>query len=127
MTDPAKLSRREREIMDILFSQGSATTESIREAMRTPPSGNAVRALLVILETKGFLKRHRQGREYSYVPVVARSQAGGNALQHVLETFFEGSFEKAFAAHLNRNKEEMSADDYDRLKQLIDGTQEETK
>ncbi len=124
MTDPLRLSRREREIMDILFALKEATTEQIREQMDAAPSGNAVRALLVILEKKGYLKRIKIGRGYRYLPVVKRSRAGIRALQHVLETFYEGSFENALAAHLNRGKETMSAEDYQRLRALIDESEE---
>lgn len=125
MTDPAKLSRREREIMDILFSLERATTEMIREQMKAPPSGNAVRALLVILENKGYLSRHRKGREYEYKPAVQRSKAGLSALQHVIDIFYEGSFENALVAHLNREREEISPEDLLRLKRRIEESEED--
>ena len=126
MTDPLKLSRREREIMDVLYSLGEGSTGGIRTRMKSPPSGNAVRALLVILEEKGYLKRERLGKEYRYTPIAKRSSVGFKALQHVLETFYEGSFENALAAHLRRRKESLSSEDYERLKRLIEDS-EETK
>ena len=124
MTDPLKLSRREREIMDILFSLKRATTEEIRARMKLAPSGNAVRALLVILEKKGYLSRQRQGKEYQYKPIAKRSSAGFKALQHVIETFYEGSFENVLAAHLSRRKEFLSEEDYRRLKRLIEESED---
>ena len=124
MTDPLKLSRREREIMDILYSLGKSTTEEVRTRMKSPPGGNAVRALLVILEKKGYLKRQRSGKEYQYTPIAKRSSVGFKALQHVLETFYEGSFENALAAHLSRRKEALSPDDYQRLKRLIEDSED---
>ena len=121
MAEPEKLSRRERQIMDVLFALKSATSGQIREQLPDPPSGNAVRTLLQILEEKGHVKRKPgKGREYIFSPTVKRSRAGIRALEHVLETFYEGSIEKALTAHLVRKKEALSAEDYERMRQLID-------
>jgi predicted transcriptional regulator len=124
MSARPKLSRREREIMDVLYALGTATTEQIREGMDDPPSGNAVRTLLQILEEKGHLIRRRIGKEYEYSPTQSRTRAGFAALQHVLATFYEGSIEKALTAHLARKKEKLSADDLERLKRLIDAARD---
>ncbi|MCB1096035.1 MAG: BlaI/MecI/CopY family transcriptional regulator [Verrucomicrobiae bacterium] len=120
MTEPSQLSRRERQIMDVLYHMRTATTAQIREGLTDPPSGNAVRTLLQILEVKGHVKRKKlRGREYVFSPTVQRTRAGMRALEHVLETFYEGSIEKALTAHLSKKKELLSAEDFERLQQLI--------
>ncbi|MEZ5325201.1 MAG: BlaI/MecI/CopY family transcriptional regulator [Verrucomicrobiales bacterium] len=120
MTEPSQLSRRERQIMDVLYHMRTATTAQIREGLTDPPSGNAVRTLLQILEVKGHVKRKKlRGREYVFSPTVQRARAGMRALEHVLETFYEGSIEKALTAHLSKKKELLSAEDFERLQQLI--------
>ena len=82
---------------------------------------NAVRTLLQILEEKGHVKRRPgKGREFIFSPTVKRSRAGIRALEHVLETFYEGSIEKALTAHLVRRKEALTPEDYERMRQLID-------
>jgi BlaI family transcriptional regulator, penicillinase repressor len=122
-----QLSRREREIMDILYSLQKATTEEIRQGMEDPPTGNAVRTLLQILEEKGHLRRKRLGREYLYEPTQPRSRAGFQALQHVLATFYEGSIEKALTAHLARKREHLTKEEHDRIRQLIDKARNQEK
>ena len=107
--------------MDVLYAMGSATSAQIRERIPDAPTGNAVRTLLHILETKGHVKRRKQqGREYLFSPIVQRSRAGMRALEHVLNTFYEGSIEKALTAHLTKKKEILSAADLERLQRLID-------
>ena len=107
--------------MDVLYAMQSATSAQIRERLPEAPSGNAVRTLLQILETKGHVKRRKQqGREYLFSPIVHKSRAGIRALEHVLETFYEGSIEKALTAHLAKKKEVLSAEDFERLQRLID-------
>ena len=122
---PNQLSRRERQLMDILYSLGKATTEEIRERMEDAPTGNAVRTLLQILEEKGHLRRTKDGKEYTYEPTQSRARAGLKAFQHVLETFYEGSIEKALTAHLTRNQEDLTPEDFERLKQLIESRRKE--
>jgi len=113
--------------MDILFALGNATTAQIREAMGDPPTGNAVRTLLQILEDKGHVRRRRQGREYLFSPVLSRARAGFGALQHVLETFFEGSIEKALTSHLTRKYSDLSDDEYKALMLLIEEARQKEK
>ena len=120
MSDHTQLSRRERQLMDILYTLGTATTEEIRERMDDAPTSNAVRTLLQILEEKGHLRRIKDGREYTYEPTQSRARAGLKAFQHVLETFYEGSIEKALTAHLARKQEELTPEDVERLKELIE-------
>ena len=113
--------------MDILFSLGSATTAQIREQMEDPPSGNAVRTLLQILESKGHLRKERVGREYLFSPTKPRSRAGLEALQHVLSTFYEGSIENALTAHLTRNGAALSEEEFHRLRKLIEESRQPEK
>jgi predicted transcriptional regulator len=118
MTVPG-LSRRERQIMDIIYAQGEATAIQVLENLEDPPSKTAVRTLLRILEEKGHLKHIERGREYVYQPRQPRTRAGRSAFQRVLSTFFDGSLEKAVAAHLADSAADLSADELKRLANLI--------
>src|SRR5438874_432804 len=90
-----KLSRREREIMDIIYAAGQATAVEVQRGMAEAPGYSAVRALLAILVNKGILKTEQDGPRYVYRPTHPRRQAGRSAIRQVMETFFEGSVEKA--------------------------------
>ena len=116
-TDP--LSRRERQILDILYAKSSATAAEVREAMPDPPSYSAVRALLRILETKGHVRHVQDGPRYVYVPVVARDSAKRSALAHLVRTFFDGSTEEAVAALLDGESTRLSNAELDRLSGVI--------
>jgi predicted transcriptional regulator len=113
------LSRRERQIMDVIYAQGRATAVEIVRALPDPPSKTAIRTFLRILEEKGHLKHVQQGREYVYQPVQPRLRAGRSAFQRVLQTFFDGSLEKAVAAHMADSTSSLSADELKRLAKLI--------
>jgi predicted transcriptional regulator len=115
-----KLSRRERQIMDILYQRGQATTAEVLEDLADPPSYSAVRAMLRILEEKGHLKHKQQGTRYIYLPRVPREQARRSALQRLLQTFFDGSTEQAVATLLDLSAPKLSDADLDRLADLID-------
>lgn len=116
----SNLSRRERQIMEVLYRDGQATAGEVLAAIPDPPSYSAVRALLRILENKGHLRHVAEGTRYVYMPTLARDRAGRPALASVIETFFDGSTEKAVAALLDISKTELSGDDLDRLSRLID-------
>jgi predicted transcriptional regulator len=118
MVDPSTLSRRERQIMDILFARGEATVRQIQESLEDPPTVMAIRRMLQILEEKGHLKRRQEGREVVYGPRESRKTAGSNALKHVLDTFFSGAIDEALAAHFAR-KEEVTAEQLARLQEMI--------
>ena len=90
MPEPSGLSRRERQIMDAVFSLGEATVNQVVETIPSPPTAMAVRRMMHILEEKGYLRRRKSGREVIYVPRQARDKAGRRAFQQVLETFFGG-------------------------------------
>jgi predicted transcriptional regulator len=114
------LSRRERQILDILYQRGHATAADVQNGLPEPPSYSAVRALLRILEEKGHVRHQQDGPRYLYVPTVARDNAKRSALRHVLQTFFEGSAEQAISALLDESSSNLSPAELDRLARLID-------
>lgn len=120
MTDASELSRRERQIMDVVFALGEATVKQVVEAIPDAPTPMAVRRMMHILEEKKQLRRRKQGREVVYLPRVTREKAGRSALQRVLETFFGGSLEEALAAHLDSRKDGVSDEERERLIELIE-------
>ena len=124
MPEPESLSRRERQIMDILFAEGEAAVRTIREQMPDELSATAVRTFLRILTEKGHVRRRRAGREYLYRPKARRTPAGRSALNRVLDTFFEGSLEKALAAHLADRRGKPSDEELDRIRGMIDEARE---
>jgi predicted transcriptional regulator len=120
MSDPGKLSRRERQIMDVVYARGEATATDVLAGLSDPPTRSAVRALLRILEAKGHLEHRKAGREFVYRPTRPRAQAGRSALRRVLSTFFEGSLEKALAAHLSSPSARLTPEEVRRLSHLIE-------
>jgi predicted transcriptional regulator len=116
----SNLSRRERQIMDVLYRDGQATASEVLAALPDPPSYSAVRAMLRILENKGHARHVAEGTRYVYLPTLTRDRAGRPALAGVLETFFDGSTEKAVAALLDLSRSDLSPEQLDRLSQLID-------
>jgi predicted transcriptional regulator len=125
MPDSFDLSRRERQIMDAVFALGEATVNQVVEAIPSPPTTMAVRRMMHILEEKGHLRRRESGREVIYVPRQTKGKAGRLAFEQVLETFFGGSLEEALAAHLHSRKDQVSADERERLIALIEQAQQE--
>ncbi len=119
------LSRREREVMDILYRLGEATVAEVIEELAAPPSYSAVRSTLRILEEKGHVEHREDGPRYVYVPAVGREKARRAALDHVVDTFFEGSAEQALAALLRRSDLEMSESQIERLARAIKRAGEE--
>ena len=120
MTAHRDLSRRERQILDILYQQGQATAADVQAALPEPPSYSAVRALLRILEEKGHVRHEQDGPRYVYRPTVARDNAKRSALHHVLQTFFDGSAEQAISALLDESSTKLSSSELDRLARLIE-------
>ena len=115
-----RLSRRERQIMDVLYQLGEATAAEVQERLPEPPSYSAVRAMLRILEDKGHIRHHEDGPRYVFAPVVARDTAQRSAVKHLLRTFFDGSVEDAMAALLDGAERKLSRDEIDRMAQLIE-------
>lgn len=120
MPDTSKLTRRERQIMDLLFARNEATVNQIAEALPDPPTPMAVRRMLHILEEKGHLRRREQGREVVYAPKVSKEKAGRSAFEKVLQTFFGGSLEEALSAHLLSRKQGVTSEERARLVGLIE-------
>src|SRR5215212_7685778 len=114
------LSRRERQIIDILYAQGRATAAEVQAALPDPPSYSAVRAMLRILEDKGHVRHEQDGPRYIYLPTVAPERAKKTALRHVLHTFFNGSAEQALSALLDESDTQLSDHELDRLAKVID-------
>lgn len=117
---PPPLSRRERQIMDVIYQRNRATASDVHEALPDAPSYSAIRALLRILEEKGHLRHELDGQKYVYLPSVARDQAKRGALRHLLDTFFDGSVEQAVAAMLDSSSRKLQPAELERLSRLID-------
>lgn len=124
-SDHLQLSRRERQIMEIIYSRGEASAADVLEVLPDPPSYSAVRAMLRLLEEKGHLKHRKDGRKYIFVPTVNPAKARRSALKNLLQTFFDGSVEKAVASLLDLNSNKLTQEDLDRLSELIDNAREE--
>jgi predicted transcriptional regulator len=113
------LSRREREIMDVLYAAEWLTAAEVRERMPDPPSYSAVRAQLRILEDKGHVRHEERGPRYVYSPVVSRAKARKSALKALVHTFFDGSPEQAVAALIDESRSRLGKAELDRLADLI--------
>ena len=116
---PMDVSRRERQILEVIYQRGKATVADVQEQMPDPPSYSAVRAMLRILEEKGYLKHEVDGPRYLYKPVLSREKASRSALTHLVQTFFDGSVEAAVTALLDTSASRLSDAELDRLAQLV--------
>jgi len=125
MKSEKSLSRRERQIMDIIYELKEATVLQVLERLPQAPGYSAVRALLRVLERKGHLSHVQDGPRYVYRPLLAKEKARRNALSHLLQTFFDGSPENVVAALLDISEDNMSEDDYRRLSELIEKARQE--
>jgi predicted transcriptional regulator len=119
------LSRRERDIMDILFRRGRATAEEVMHELSGEPSYSTVRTQLRVLEEKGHVRHDEDGRKFIYMPAVARSAARKVALRHVVDTFFDGSVERVVAALLGGEATRLSEEELRRIHQLIEDAKKE--
>jgi predicted transcriptional regulator len=120
-TDP--LSRRERQIMDIIYGRGQATAAEVTAALPDPPSYSAVRALLRILEDKGHVRHQQDGPRYVFLPTVSRDRARRSALRSLVKTFFDGSPAQAAAALIDQG--DLSDEDVARLSEAIEKARKE--
>lgn len=123
----AALSRRERQIMDIVYARGEASAADVLAALLDPPSYTAVRTFLRILEDKGHLQHRQEGAKYIYRPSRPRGDAGRSALERVLRTFFDGSLEKAVAARLGDPAADLSSEELARLANLVNQARKKGK
>lgn len=114
------LSRREREIMEILYQRGKGSTADVRAAMKDAPSYSAVRALLRVLEDKGHVKHENERLKYVYVPIVNRDKAKLSAVKHLVDTFFRDAPEQVVAALLDVSSKRLTDNDLNRMAQMIE-------
>jgi len=122
--DPG-LSRRERQIMDVIYRRGQATAAEVLDELPDPPGYSAVRAMLRVLEEKGHLRHEQQGPRYVFLPTVPREKARRSALKQLVRTFFDGSTEQTVAALLDMAASHLSDEELDRLSQLINQARKE--
>ena len=120
----AELSRRERQIMEILYRRGRASVAEVQAGIPDAPSYSAVRALLRILEEKGHAVHEEEGPRYVYLPTVPRTEARESALRHMVRTFFDGSTAQAVAALLGEGAEKLTAKELEDLSDLIERAKE---
>jgi predicted transcriptional regulator len=123
--DTNELSRRERQIMEIIYQRGRASAAEVREHLPEAPSYSAVRALLRILEDKGHLRHEQDGPRYVFLPTVPREQARENALRGLVRTFFSGSPEGAMAALLDLEGDRLDEDALERISAMIEEARKE--
>lgn len=125
MKEQTSLSRRERQIMDIIYQLKEATVAQVLDRLPSPPSYSAVRALLRVLENKGHLCHKKDGPRYVFSPTLSRERARKTALRHLRKTFFNGSTEEIVSALLDISERDLSDEDYHRLQQLIEKARKE--
>ncbi len=122
-----KLSRRERQILDILYERGRASAADIQTALPDPPSYSATRALLRVLEEKGHVRHEEDGPRYVFMPRVSKDRARRSALKHLLQTFFDDSAGSVVAALLDVSAKKLTPQELDRIEALIEGARKEGK
>lgn len=126
MAEPHQnLSRRERQVMDVVYRLGQATASEILDGLAEPPSYSAVRAHLRVLEEKGHLRHEQDGARYVYKPTISRAKARRSALQALVSTFFDGSPEAAMAALLDASRDQLTNEDLDRLAAQVEQARRE--
>lgn len=124
-SDP--LSRRERQIMEILYQRESATANEVLAAMPVSLSSSAIRTMLRILEEKGHIRHTQEGLRYVYFPVHPQQNLARHALSHMVQTFFGGSVERVVAALVSPDDGKLSREELDRLSELIEQARAEEK
>jgi predicted transcriptional regulator len=122
-----QLSRRERQILDVLYKSGKASAADVQAGLPDPPSYSAVRAMLRILEEKGHIRHELDGPRYVYMPTVGRDRAKRSALKHVVNTFFDGSAAQVMAALFEISPKDLGDEEIARLRELIDNARKEGK
>lgn len=124
MPSEQDLSRRERQIMDILFNLTESDVSAIQSALPNAPGGMAIRKMLSILEAKGQVSRRKEGRKFLYRPSQSPKRAGNQAFHHLLTTFFGGSVEQALATHLQDPNTELTSEQCGRIIDMIESARE---
>ena len=123
----AALTKRERQIMDVLYRMGRATAADVLAALPGTPHYSTVRTQLRVLEEKGHVSHEEIGLRYVYSPAIPRSSARKSALRHLVDTFFDGSAAGAVSALLGRDAGRLSGDDLDRIQELLKSARREEK
>jgi BlaI family penicillinase repressor len=123
----AGLSRRQRQIMDILYQRGKSSASEVKAAMADAPSYSAVRAMLRVLEDKGYVRHQAEELRYVYVPTVPREKAKRSAVKHLLDTFFEDSPEQIVAALLDVSSTRLTREELNRMAEMIERAKREGK
>jgi BlaI family penicillinase repressor len=121
----AALTRRERQIMDILYRRGRATAGEVMDELASNLSYSTVRTQLRVLEEKGHVRHEEEGLRYVYIPAVPRHTARRSALKHLVDTFFDGSSERVVAALLGGEATRISDEELERIVQLVDKARKE--
>ena len=114
------LSKRERQIMTVIYKRKKASVQDVLEEIPNPPSYSAVRSIMNILKRKGFLSHNRHGNKYIYSPIISKKKAMNTAVIHLLTTYFDNSLEKAVTALLKIHNKDLTEEDLHRLTQIID-------
>lgn len=127
MSSTPALSKRQRQIMDVLFQHGEATAAEVHESLPDPPSYTAVRTMLRTLEERGLIEHRQEGRRYIYWPCASTRSEGRSAIQRVLQVFFGGSLEEALAAHLSDPQVRPDAEELERLRSLVEQAEQRPK
>jgi BlaI family transcriptional regulator, penicillinase repressor len=122
---PPNLSRRERQIMDIIYCEGRASVADVLERLPDSPSYSSVRALLRVLEEKGHVRHEQSGLAYVYLPTVSAGAARRSAVSHLMKTFFQGSAERAVAAVLEASSTKLSSNELERIAAMIEAARKE--
>jgi predicted transcriptional regulator len=120
-SDP--LSRRERQILDIIYNLGRASASDVLERLPDAPTYTTIRGLLRVLESKGHVRHEEDGGRYVYIPTLTKQRAAKSALKHVVQTFFDGSPSRAMAALLGADRS-LSEDEIERLTQLVESARQ---
>lgn len=118
--EKGQMSRRERQIMDILYRLGQASAKEVQENLSDPPSYSAVRALMATLESKGMVKHSKQSRRYIYTPAITEKRARRSAISNLLSTFFDGKPDKLVAALLDPKDMQLDQDEIDKIRDAVD-------
>ena len=119
------LSKRERQVMAIIYRRNNASVNDVLEAIPNPPSYSAVRSVVNILEDKGFIKHKKQGKKFVYSPTISRKKATSSAVKQLLTTYFDNSLEKAVTTMLEMHNDDLTDEDFQRLSRIIERVQKE--
>jgi len=123
----AALSRRERQIMDILYQSGKASASDVQKAMPDPPSYSAVRAMLRTLEEKGHIRHEADGLKFIYMPVENKDKVKRSTIRHMMRTFFGDSPEQVVAALLDGSAKKLTEEELNRMAEMIEKARRESK